>query len=90
MAAKRACPCASRRIRSGTRAFRSIDNAAYYRLNDDRREDMDCTGTGNTLNMTYPRTLQLIIDSLRDWIQEMHVDGFRFDLASVRTRRSIS
>ena len=70
-----------------TFAFRGIDNAAYYRLNpDDRRYYMDYTGCGNTLNMTHPRTLQLIMDSLRYWIQEMHVDGFRFDLASALAR----
>jgi glycogen operon protein len=70
-----------------TFCFRGIDNAAYYRLNpDDRRYYMDYTGCGNTLNMTHPRTLQLIMDSLRYWIQEMHVDGFRFDLASALAR----
>src|SRR5262249_20252610 len=57
-----------------TLSFRGIDNAAYYRLTDDRRYYMDFTGTGNTLNMLHPRTLQLIMDSLRYWIQEMHVD----------------
>jgi glycogen operon protein len=70
-----------------TLAFRGIDNAAYYRLvPDQRRYYMDYTGTGNTLNMTHPRTLQLIMDSLRYWILEMHVDGFRFDLASALAR----
>jgi glycogen operon protein len=70
-----------------TLSFRGIDNAAYYRLMpDDRRYYMDYTGCGNTLNMTHPRTLQLIMDSLRYWIQEMHVDGFRFDLASALAR----
>jgi glycogen operon protein len=70
-----------------TLAFRGIDNAAYYRLMpDDRRHYMDYTGCGNTLNMTHPRTLQLIMDSLRYWIQEVHVDGFRFDLASALAR----
>src|SRR5207247_4903040 len=70
-----------------TLSFRGIDNAAYYRLvNDDRRYYMDYTGCGNTLDMTHPRTLQLIMDSLRYWIQEMHVDGFRFDLASALAR----
>jgi isoamylase len=69
-----------------TLCFRGIDNAAYYRLTDDRRHYMDFTGCGNTLNMTHPRTLQLIMDSLRYWIQEMHVDGFRFDLASALAR----
>jgi glycogen operon protein len=69
-----------------TLSFRGIDNAAYYRLVHDRRYYMDYTGCGNTLNMTHPRTLQLIMDSLRYWIQEMHVDGFRFDLASALAR----
>jgi isoamylase len=69
-----------------TLCFRGLDNAAYYRLTDDRRYYTDFTGCGNTLNMTHPRTLQLIMDSLRYWIQEMHVDGFRFDLASALAR----
>ncbi len=70
-----------------TLAFRGIDNAAYYRLvEDDRRYYMDYTGCGNTLNMRHPRTLQLVMDSLRYWIQEMHVDGFRFDLAAALAR----
>lgn len=70
-----------------TLSFRGIDNVAYYRLTDeDKRYYMDFTGTGNTLNMTHPRTLQLIMDSLRYWIKEMHVDGFRFDLASALAR----
>ncbi|HET6379530.1 MAG TPA: glycogen debranching protein GlgX [candidate division Zixibacteria bacterium] len=70
-----------------TLAFRGIDNAAYYRLNpEDPRYYVDYTGTGNTLNATHPRALQLIMDSLRYWITEMHVDGFRFDLASALAR----
>jgi glycogen operon protein len=70
-----------------TLAFRGIDNASYYRLVPDQpRFYMDYTGCGNTLNMTHPRTLQLIMDSLRYWVQEMHVDGFRFDLASALAR----
>jgi glycogen operon protein len=69
-----------------TLCFRGIDNASYYRLVDDRRYYMDYTGCGNTLNMTHPRTLQLIMDSLRYWVMEMHVDGFRFDLASTLAR----
>jgi isoamylase len=70
-----------------TLAFRGIDNSAYYRLMpNDGRHYMDYTGCGNTLNMTHPRTLQLIMDSLRYWIQEIHVDGFRFDLASTLAR----
>lgn len=69
-----------------TLSFRGIDNASYYRLTEDRRYYMDYTGTGNTLDMMHPRTLQLIMDSLRYWIIEMHVDGFRFDLASTLAR----
>ncbi|MEO6792322.1 MAG: glycogen debranching protein GlgX [Mycobacterium sp.] len=67
--------------------FRGIDNAAYYRLvEDDRRLYTDYTGTGNSLNARHPHTLQLIMDSLRYWVTEMHVDGFRFDLASTLAR----
>jgi isoamylase len=70
-----------------TLSFRGIDNAAYYRLDpDDLSRYVDYTGTGNTLNAVHPRTLQLIMDSLRYWIAEMHVDGFRFDLASALAR----
>ncbi len=70
-----------------TLSFRGIDNASYYRLHDDdKRYYMDYTGCGNTLNATHPRTLQLIMDSLRYWVTEMHVDGFRFDLASALAR----
>ncbi|MFW6094779.1 MAG: glycogen debranching protein GlgX, partial [Pseudomonadota bacterium] len=70
-----------------TLSFRGIDNAAYYRLlPDDPRYYMDFTGCGNTLNMRHPRTLQLLMDSLRYWVLEMHVDGFRFDLASALAR----
>ncbi|HEY7525699.1 MAG TPA: glycogen debranching protein GlgX [Candidatus Limnocylindria bacterium] len=70
-----------------TLSFRGIDNAAYYRLDpDDRSRYVDYTGTGNTLNAVHPATLQLIMDSLRYWIVEMHVDGFRFDLASALAR----
>jgi len=67
-------------------AMKGIDNAAYYRLTEDQRYYMDYTGTGNSLNMRHPHVLQLIMDSLRYWIQEMHVDGFRFDLASTLAR----
>ncbi len=68
-------------------SFRGIDNAAYYRLaQDNPRYYVDYTGTGNSLNMRHPRTLQLIMDSLRYWVTEMHVDGFRFDLASTLAR----
>src|SRR5712692_5820654 len=70
-----------------TLCFRGIDNAAYYRLMpDNQRYYMDYTGCGNTLDMTHPRTLQLIMDSLRYWVLEMHVDGFRFHLASALAR----
>jgi isoamylase len=68
-------------------SFRGIDNASYYRLvEDDRQYYMDYTGTGNSLNMRHPHVLQLIMDSLRYWILDMHVDGFRFDLASTLAR----
>jgi isoamylase len=70
-----------------TLSFRGIDNAAYYRLvEDDPRLYMDYTGTGNTLNARHPEVLHLIMDSLRYWVNEMHVDGFRFDLASALAR----
>ena len=70
-----------------TLSFRGIDNAAYYRLDpDDQRRYVDYTGTGNTLDATSPRVLQLIMDSLRYWVIDMHVDGFRFDLASALAR----
>jgi isoamylase len=70
-----------------TLSFRGIDNPAYYRLVEDGEQHyMDYTGTGNTLNVRHPHTLQLIMDSLRYWITEMHVDGFRFDLAAALAR----
>ena len=70
-----------------TLSFKGIDNEAYYRLMDnDKRYYMDYTGTGNTLNVRHPHVLQLIMDSLRYWVLEMHVDGFRFDLASALAR----
>ncbi len=70
-----------------TLCFRGIDNRAYYRVNpEDNRYYKDFTGCGNTLNMRHPRVLQLIMDSLRYWVLEMHVDGFRFDLASALAR----
>ena len=69
-------------------SFKGIDNAAYYRLvPDDRAHYYDTTGTGNSLNMAHPHTLQLIMDSLRYWVIEMHVDGFRFDLAATLARQ---
>jgi isoamylase len=71
-----------------TLSFRGIDNAAYYRLvDDDRQYYMDTTGTGNSLLMRNPQVLQLIMDSLRYWVTEMHVDGFRFDLAAALARQ---
>ena len=69
-----------------TLSFRGIDNASYYRLAADRRYYMDYTGTGNTLNAHLPNVLRMIMDSLRYWILEMHVDGFRFDLAATLAR----
>ncbi len=67
--------------------FRGIDNLSYYRLPDDnKRHYVDYTGTGNTLNTVHPTILRLIMDSLRYWVTEMHVDGFRFDLASALAR----
>jgi glycogen operon protein len=69
-----------------TLSMRGIDNASYYRLAPDPRYYMDFTGCGNSLNMIHPRVLQLVMDSLRYWVLEMHVDGFRFDLASTLAR----
>ncbi len=70
-----------------TFSFRGVDNASYYRLvHDNPRYYMDFTGTGNTLNVPHPRVLQLVMDSLRYWVTEMHVDGFRFDLAPALAR----
>ncbi len=70
-----------------TLSMRGIDNCAYYRLvEDDEQHYMDYTGTGNSLNVRSPQTLQLIMDSLRYWVTEMHVDGFRFDLAATLAR----
>lgn len=69
-----------------TFCFKGIDNSNYYRLTEDKRYYMDYTGTGNTLNARMPAVLRLIMDSLRYWIEEMHVDGFRFDLAATLAR----
>ncbi|QDE39672.1 glycogen debranching protein GlgX [Luteibacter pinisoli] len=69
-----------------TLSFRGIDNASYYRLADDPRYYINDTGTGNTLNVSQPRVIQLVTDSLRYWVDEMHVDGFRFDLATILGR----
>ncbi|MET9951977.1 glycogen debranching protein GlgX [Streptomyces sp. NPDC006339] len=70
-----------------TLSFRGLDNSSYYRLTDDPRYYMDTTGTGNSLLMRSPHVLQLIMDSLRYWVTEMHVDGFRFDLAATLARQ---
>ncbi|MFD8163674.1 glycogen debranching protein GlgX [Streptomyces malaysiensis] len=70
-----------------TLSFRGLDNSSYYRLTEDRRYYMDTTGTGNSLLMRSPHVLQLIMDSLRYWVTEMHVDGFRFDLAATLARQ---
>ncbi len=70
-----------------TLSLRGVDNASYYRLAPEARYYMDFTGCGNTLNMRHPRVLQLVMDSLRYWVLEMHVDGFRFDLASTLARQ---
>ena len=70
-----------------TLSFKGIDNASYYRLiPDQKRYYINDTGTGNTVNLSHPRVLQMVTDSLRYWVQEMHVDGFRFDLATILGR----
>src|SRR5690554_2904148 len=69
-----------------TLSFRGIDNRTYYRLEEDQRYYTDYTGTGNSLNVRQPHSLQLLMDSLRYWVTEMHVDGFRFDLAATLAR----
>jgi isoamylase len=69
-----------------TLSFRGVDNATYYRLKDQPRFYMDYTGTGNTLNVRHPQVLKLIMDSLRYWVLDMHVDGFRFDQAAALAR----
>jgi glycogen operon protein len=69
-----------------TLSLKGIDNVAYYRLEQNKRFYTDFTGTGNSLNMRHPRTIQLIMDSLRYWVEELHIDGFRFDLAPVLAR----
>lgn len=65
-----------------TLSFRGIDNASYYFLSEDKRYYFDTTGCGNTMNLRHPRVLQMVMDSLRYWVEECHVDGFRFDLAT--------
>jgi glycogen operon protein len=73
--------------RGATLSFRGIDNASYYRLLPDKaRYYINDTGTGNTLNLSHPRVIQMVADSLRYWVQEMHVDGFRFDLGTILAR----
>jgi isoamylase len=73
-----------------TLSFRGIDNASYYLLSpENRRHSFDTTGTGNTLNVAHPMVLRMVLDSLRYWVQAMHVDGFRFDLASTLGRESL-
>jgi len=69
-----------------TFSFKGIDNASYYRLAEDPRYYDDASGTGNTLDLRHPRVLQMVMDSLRYWVEEMHVDGFRFDLAPALAR----
>jgi len=69
-----------------TLSFRGLDNASYYRLAPDKRHYINDTGTGNVLNITHPAVLRLVMDSLRYWVEEFHVDGYRFDLAAALTR----
>lgn len=69
-----------------TLSLRGLDNAAYYLLAEDRRYHVDVTGCGNTLNIEHPRVLQMVMDALRYWVEQLHVDGFRFDLASALAR----
>ncbi|MBV9512231.1 MAG: glycogen debranching protein GlgX, partial [Caulobacteraceae bacterium] len=69
-----------------TLSFKGIDNASYYRLAPDKRFYINDTGTGNTLNLSHPVVIQMVCDSLRYWAQEMHVDGFRFDLGTILAR----
>ncbi len=71
-----------------TLSFRGIDNASYYLLAEDRRHCFDTTGCGNTLNVAHPMVMRMVIDSLRYWVQVMHIDGFRFDLASTLGREA--
>ncbi len=72
-----------------TLSFRGLDNASYYRLDHgDRRRTINDTGTGNTLNLSQPRVLQMVMDSLRHWAESFHVDGFRFDLAATLGREA--
>ena len=73
--------------RGATLSFKGIDNASYYRLMpDDKRYYINDTGTGNTVNLSHPRVIQMVTDSLRYWVTETHVDGFRFDLGTILAR----
>jgi isoamylase len=73
--------------RGPTLSFKGLDNASYYRLLPDKqRHYINDTGTGNTVNLSHPRVIQMVLDSLRYWVQEMHVDGFRFDLGTILAR----
>jgi glycogen operon protein len=75
--------------RGPTLSFRGLDNSSYYLLDlEDRSQCLNFTGCGNTLNLNHPQVRRMVLDSLRYWAIEMHVDGFRFDLAS-RTRRDV-
>jgi isoamylase len=69
-----------------TLSFKGIDNASYYRLAPDRRYYINDTGTGNTVNLSHPRVIQMVMDSLRHWAGDMHIDGFRFDLGTILAR----
>ncbi|MFN5825523.1 MAG: alpha-amylase family glycosyl hydrolase, partial [Rhodobacterales bacterium] len=71
-----------------TLSFRGLDNRSYYRLADGGRTYVNDTGTGNTLNLTHPMVLRMVMDSLRYWVETFHIDGFRFDLASVLGREA--
>ncbi len=70
-----------------TLCFRGIDNKSYYALAEDQRYYVDYTGCGNSLNLNHPHVLKMVTDALRYWVREMHVDGFRFDLAATLARR---
>ena len=74
--------------RGPTLCFRGLDNRAYYILEPDHSRYANYSGTGNTLNTNHPIVRRMILDSLRYWVSEMHVDGFRFDLASILSRDS--
>src|SRR5712672_3990256 len=72
--------------RGPTLSLRGLDNSTYYILEQDRSRYTNYSGTGNTLNANHPIVRRMILDSLRYWVQEMHIDGFRFDLASILAR----